>query len=132
MIATTDPIADMLTRIRNAMMVQKNQITVPYSKIKESIVRLLADNKFIYKVEINGEGVDKQLLVTINLANTNPNISKIERVSKPGRRHYVNSKNIPTIMRGRGIVIVSTSKGLMTGDDAKNQGIGGEIICKVY
>lgn len=132
MIATTDPIADMLTRIRNAMMVQKNQITVPYSKIKESIVRLLADNKFIYKVEINGEGVDKHLLVTINLADTNPNITKIERVSKPGRRHYVNSKNIPTIMRGRGIVIVSTSKGLMTGDDAKNQGIGGEIICKVY
>lgn len=132
MITTTDPIADMLTRIRNAIMVSKSQTSAPYSKIKESIANLLVENKFLYKVEVRGEGVDKQLIISINLDGTNPNISKIERLSKPGRRHYVNNKNIPTVMRGRGIVLISTSKGLMTGSSAKAQGLGGELICKVY
>lgn len=129
---STDPISDMLTRIRNAIMVQKTEVTVPYSRIKESIAKLLAENHFISKVVVEGQGIDKQLLITINSSEANANITVIERMSKPGRRQYVNVRGIPSVKRGRGIVIISTSQGLMTGTDAKAKSLGGELICKVY
>lgn len=129
---STDPISDMLTRIRNAIMVRKSEITVPYSSIKESIAKLLADNDFVQSVKTEGEGINKHLVIRINAEDTNANITAIERVSTPGRRHYVNVQNIPTVKRGRGIVIVSTSQGLMTGNDARKSHLGGELICKVY
>ncbi len=129
---STDPISDMLTRIRNAMMVQKNEVTVPYSRIKESIAKLLVENNFITDVRVDGDGIAKSLIVTINPANQNAVITEIQRLSKPGRRQYVKSDAIPTVKRGRGIVIVSTSQGLMTGGQARAKRLGGELICKVY
>jgi small subunit ribosomal protein S8 len=129
---STDPISDMLTRIRNAIAVRKNEVRAPYSKIKHSVAELLKANNFIDNVSVEGEGISKSIVVTINSANTNARITEIERISKPGRRLYASVEKIPTVKRGRGIIIVSTSKGLMTGDEAKKTRIGGELICKVY
>lgn len=132
MITTTDPISDMLTRIRNAILVRKHTVRVPHSKVKESVARLLKDSNFIDKIDVEDATVGKTLVITINDESSNARITEIARVSKPGRRYYVRSGEIPTVKRGRGIVIVSTSKGMMTGDEAKKQGVGGEIICRVY
>lgn len=129
---STDPISDMLTRIRNAIMVNKDQVALPYSRIKEAVARLLADNHYIQDVQVSGDGINKQLILQISDASSNAKITAIKRISTPGRRHYVNVKNIPVIKRGRGIVIVSTSQGVMTGHDAKDKRLGGELICQVY
>ena len=131
-VVSTDPIADMLTRIRNAIAVRKSEISMPHSKTKESVVRLLQANGFIEGVRVDDAQVGKTLVVTINDVLSNPRITEIVRLSKPGRRYYAGAKEIPVIKRGRGLVIVSTSKGLMTGAEAKKLGIGGELICKVY
>ncbi|HSW79737.1 MAG TPA: 30S ribosomal protein S8 [Candidatus Saccharimonadales bacterium] len=132
MITTTDPIADMLARIRNAIGARKNEVSMPHSNIKEAVAKLLQENGFISGVNAEDSGVEKRLNLVIYGTDENPRITEITRMSKPGRRHYVNSKEIPTVKRGRGIVIVSTSKGVMTGDDAREAHIGGELICKVY
>lgn len=129
---STDPIADMFTRIRNAIAVSKNQVNMPHSKIKEAVARLLLDGNFISDVKVTDATVGKTLTITINAESANARITEIVRMSKPGRRSYVNSKEIPVVKRGRGIVIVSTSRGLMTGDQARTEHIGGELICKVY
>lgn len=129
---TTDPIADMFTRLRNAIAVHKREVSLPHSNIKESVAKLLKDSKFIDDVKVEDAPVGKTLTITINDDDSNARITEIVRLSKPGRRYYVNSKEIPVIKRGRGLVIVSTSKGLMTGDQAKTEHIGGELICKVY
>ena len=132
MMTSTDPIADMLTRIRNAIAVRKNEISLPHSNVKESVARLLKDSNFVSQVTVADAPVGKTLVVTINGENENARITEIVRLSKPGRRHYVSTDEIPTVMRGRGVVIVSTSKGMMTGAEAKKQRVGGELICKVY
>lgn len=129
---TTDPIADMLTRIRNAIAVHKSEVTLPHSNIKESVAKLLKESNFIEDVSVSKDKVGKLLTITINSSDANPRITEIVRISKPGRRTYVNSKEIPVVKRGRGVVILSTSKGLMTGDRAKTERVGGELICKVY
>ena len=129
---TTDPIADMLSRIRNAIAVRKNVITLPHSKVKESVARLLKENRFITEVKVEEAVVGKTLRIVINSEDENARITEIARLSTPGRRLYTGSDKIPTVKRGRGLVIVSTSKGMMTGIEAKKQGIGGELICKVY
>lgn len=129
---STDPISDMLTRVRNAIAVSKTEVSMPYSKIKESVAELLKNNNFVNGVAVEGEGIAKKLIITINNENANARITEIQRISRPGRRSYTSADKIPTVKRGRGIVIVSTSKGLMTGDDAKKTRIGGELICKVY
>jgi small subunit ribosomal protein S8 len=134
MIATNDPISDMLTRIRNAGAVQKRSVSLPHSNVKESVAKLLANKGFIDKVNVIApkDGVGKTLELTLFGANSNFRITEIARISKPGRRFYAGFQEIPVIKRGRGIVIVSTSKGMMTGDDAKAQKLGGELICRVY
>jgi small subunit ribosomal protein S8 len=129
---STDPIADMLTRVRNAINVRKNVVTLPHSKVKESVALLLKANNFIDEVKVTDAPVGKSLKLTINSDSTNARITEITRLSKPGRRAYVGSDKIPVVKRGRGLVIISTSKGLMTGDDARKQRIGGELICRVY
>jgi small subunit ribosomal protein S8 len=129
---STDPIADMLTRIRNAIAVNKRQIILPHSNIKEKVAEVLVKDGFLSKVESNGEGGFKSLVVTINEEGTNPTITEIKRLSKPGRRLYAASKEIPRVKYGRGIVVISTSKGIMTGTEAKQAGLGGELICQVY
>ncbi len=129
---STDPISDMLTRVRNAIAVSKTEVKMPHSKIKENVAELLKANNFIDNVAVEGEGIAKSLVITINDANSNARITEIQRLSKPGRRSYVSADKIPTVKRGRGIIILSTSKGVMTGGDAKKTRIGGELICKVY
>ncbi|HUD10074.1 MAG TPA: 30S ribosomal protein S8 [Candidatus Saccharimonadales bacterium] len=129
---STDPIADMLTRIRNAIAVRKTQVNLPHSKAKEAVAHLLKQNGFIDDVSVSDAPVGKTLRLSVSNKDGNAHITEIVRLSKPGRRHYAGAKDIPTVKRGRGIVIISTSKGMMTGDQAKQQGVGGELICKVY
>jgi small subunit ribosomal protein S8 len=129
---STDPISDMLTRIRNAVAVRKSTVEMPYSKIKENVASILKSNGFISGVKVNGEGISKQLVIQINDLQHNAAITEIKRISRPGRRVYTSAEDIPVVKRGRGIVIVSTSKGVMTGDEAKKAKAGGELICKVF
>jgi small subunit ribosomal protein S8 len=129
---STDPIADMLSRIRNAIAVRKHEINMPHSKIKESVATMLKENKFIEGVHVSDATVGKTLTLVLSNEATNSPITEIVRVSKPGRRYYVNATEIPVVKRGRGLVIISTSKGLMTGTKAKAEHIGGELICRVY
>lgn len=129
---STDPIADMLSRIRNAIAVRKTEVLLPHSKVKESVASLLKQNNFIDKVTVSDASIGKTLHVSINNEDSNARITEIKRLSTPGRRYYVAAKDIPVVKSGRGIVIISTSKGMMTGKEAKAAGIGGELICKVY
>lgn len=129
---STDPISDMLTRIRNAAMVGKHQVLLPYSKLKETIARQLVKANYLKDVSVTGEGVQKQLVIVINDPEANRTFTEIARVSTPGRRVYTKADAIPRIKSGRGIVLVSTSKGVMSGAEARQKRLGGELICKVY
>ncbi|MGZ6005214.1 MAG: 30S ribosomal protein S8 [Candidatus Saccharimonadales bacterium] len=128
----TDPIADMLTRIRNAIAVGKTKVLVPHSKLKEGVAKILKENNYIDGYEVDKLTIGKNLNITINGEHQNARITEIVRLSRPGRRSYANVKFIPTVKQGRGLVIVSTSSGLMTGNQAKAKNIGGELICRVY
>ena len=123
--AITDPIADMLTRIRNATMLDRGQVIVPTSKVKMEILKVLKKEHYItdFKAEYEGNVIQVDL---------NNEITKLIRVSKPGRRVYTPKDSIPTVLQGRGLIVISTSRGIMTGKEAKKQGLGGEIICKVW
>ena len=132
MMTSTDPIADMLTRIRNGLAVRKNMVSMPHSNMKQSVAGILADNKYIISSKVEGEGIEKSLVLEILTEDTTSPITELKKISTPGRRVYAKVKDIPTVKQGRGIVIVSTSKGIMSGDDAKKQKLGGEIICQIY
>ena len=127
----TDPIADMLTRIRNAAAVRKSEVSLPHSKMKQNVAEVLKKSNFIDNVTVSGEGTAKEIAWVLNSDDANARISTIERLSTPGRRMYAASDEIPTYRQGRGIVIVSTSHGVMTGNEAKQKHLGGELICKV-
>ena len=129
---TTDPIADMLARIRNALAVNKTEIVLPHSNTKEAVARLLQSNRYIDGVKVSDATIGKSLTLALHTIDSNSRITEIVRLSKPGRRLYVSADKMPSVKQGRGIVIVSTSKGVMTGYDAKKQRVGGELICKVY
>jgi len=122
----------MLTRIRNAIMVNKNVINLPHSKLKERIAIILKEDGFLSDVKSENAGDFKRLIITIHEEGQNATISEIQRISKPGRRQYAKAEEIPVILNGRGTVIVSTSQGLMNGDNARASKVGGELICKVY
>ncbi len=127
---STDPIADMLSRIRNAVAVGMSEVNVPHSKMKESIANILKSSRYIQSVKTVDASVGKTLV--ISLSTNESKITEIVRISKPGRRQYSNASEIPVVKSGRGIVIISTSQGVMSGDQAKKAGIGGELICRVY
>lgn len=130
---STDPIADMLTRIRNAIAVNKHEVTLPHSNIKESVAQILLENNFIDSISTEGDKSGfKTLKITINKEGTNAKINSISRLSTPGRRMYSSSAKIPKVKYGRGIVVISTSKGIMSGEQAKRSSLGGELICEVY
>lgn len=129
---STDPISDMLTRIRNAIAVGKEEVSMPYSQIKYSVAQLLKTSGFITDVSESDENISRKINIIINDSSSNPVITDIKRLSRPGRRLYVRAKDMPTVKNGRGIVIVSTSKGIMTGEEARKAKIGGELICRVY
>lgn len=129
---STDPVSDMLTRIRNAIAVGKSEVSLPYSGIKQSVAELLSKSGFLSGVKVEGDGIDKKVVIEINSKDENAKITEISRLSRPGRRLYAKAKDIPVVKQGRGLVIISTSKGIMTGDEAKKAKVGGELICKVY
>jgi small subunit ribosomal protein S8 len=129
---STDPIADLLTRIRNAVMVGKNEIRVPSSKMKITVAKELKKAGYLTDVKVEAAKPRDILVVTINKPGENATINEITRLSKPGRRVYVGAAEIPKVKSGRGIVLVSTSKGIVTGQDAVKQRLGGELLLKVY
>ena len=129
---STDPIADMLSRIRNALMIDKQQVVVPHSRLKADIAKILADNKFISKLKVEGQGKHKQILITLRSDSTPAKIQALERVSTPGLRVYTPATSIPKVKNGRGLVILSTSKGIMSGQKAWQAKVGGEVLCSVY
>lgn len=129
---STDPISDMLTRIRNAILVSKREVTLPHSGAKEKIAQILAENNFIDGVKVSDIDGQKLIVVSINNEHQNARLSEMVRLSRPGRRMYVGASKIPTVKRGRGIVVISTSQGMMSGEQAKAKNLGGELICKVY
>lgn len=129
---TTDQIADLLTRIRNAISANKNEILVPTSKLKEAIVQILVKNGYLASYKVEEAKPRGMLHVIINEPGTLAKINEITKVSKPGRRVYSSAVELPVVKSGRGTVIVSTSKGLMTGREAKKNGLGGEILVRVW
>ena len=126
----SDPIADMLTRIRNAQMARLSQVIVPASKVKKAIANILISEGYIASIIENDSNGD--LSLELKYQGTRPAIESIKRESKPGHRMYRKADELPTVLNGYGIAIISTSKGLMTNKDAQKLGIGGEIICSVY
>ena len=133
MAVLSDPIADFLTRVKNAGVARNEGFTAPYSGIKAEIARILQAEGYIWSYEIVGEGKDKAIKVKSKFTNEGKSIiTDVKRVSKPGRRVYLPSAEIPTVMNGLGISIVSTSRGKMTGAQARKQQIGGELIALVW
>ena len=130
----TDPIADFLTRIRNANSAGLRTVVIPSSKIKKEITKILFDQGFILNYQFINDNVQGSIKIALkyNPISKEPVIKKIERVSKPGLRRYSPGSEIPRVLNGLGVNIVSTSKGLMTGKKAKKENLGGEIICNVY
>ena len=136
--SVVDPIADMLTRIRNGVMAGHSQVAIPSSKIKAEIAKIFKEEGFIENYEVvDGERVGQKVLrVRIKYVGERrerrPVISGLERVSKPGRRIYTKKQDIPWVLSGIGVAILSTPKGVMTGQRARQLGVGGEILCKVW
>lgn len=130
---TSDPIADMLTRMRNAMGARHAKVDVPASKLKADIARILKEEGYILNFKLAEEGPRKTIKIYLkySLANT-PVISKMERVSRPGCRVYVGSREIPRVLGGLGINILTTPKGVMTGKSARKEGVGGEVLCQIW
>jgi small subunit ribosomal protein S8 len=127
----TDPIADMLTRIRNAQSARKETVTMPASKLKLAIVRVLAQEGYVGQVEMTAEGTKESMTVALRYHQNEPVIERIERVSRPGLRVYSSADDLPRVQGGLGIAIVSTSGGVMTDRQARAQGRGGEVLCVV-
>lgn len=129
---STDPVADMLTRIRNAINVGKNEVRLPSSKLKLVVAKELAKAGYLASVKTEKASPRDEIVITIADEGKNSVITEIVRMSKPGRRVYAKADEIPKIKSGRGVVLVSTSKGVMTGAQAVKAKLGGELICKVY
>ena len=129
----TDPIADMLTRIRNALQAHHSEVDIPSSNIKEGIARVLQDEGYIQKYKVVSDPKQGVLQVVLKYDNEKtPIIAGIQRVSRPGLRRYVKKDQIPKVLNGLGISIISTSRGLMTDRAAREAGVGGEILCNVW
>ena len=129
----TDPIADMLTRIRNALMVKKETVEIPSSNMKKAIADILVNEGYVKSVRFEEDGYNGKLVLTLKYTDKNQSvISGLERISKPGLRTYSGAANMPKVLGGFGIAIVSTNKGIMTDKQAKAQNVGGEVLCYVY
>ena len=131
--AMSDPLADMLTRVRNACMVKFDSVDIPLSKVKANVAKILKEEGYIIDYQIEEGGVQGVLRIDLKYGKNNEKaITGIRRVSKPGRRIYVNADNIPTVMSGLGVGIISTSKGVMTDRQARKMRVGGEFLCEVW
>ncbi|ADU91481.1 30S ribosomal protein S8 [Taylorella equigenitalis] len=127
----SDPIADMLTRIRNAQQVEKVSVSMPSSKLKVAIAAVLKEEGYIENYQVSGDKAKPELEIELKYYKDEPVISRIERVSRPGLRVYKGHDSIPQVMNGLGVAIVSTSRGVMTDRKARSEGVGGEVICYV-
>jgi len=126
-----DPLADMLTRIRNAQLVGKTSVTMPSSKLKISVAKVLSDEGYIIGYSVS-EAAKQELTVDLKYFEGKPVIAELDRVSRPGLRNYAGKAGLPTVRGGLGIAIVSTSKGVMTDRAARAAGVGGEVLCTVF
>lgn len=129
----TDPIADMLTRIRNALMMKHEQVTIPYSKLKEAVLKILAESGFLKGYEVLGESIRKQLAVQLKYDGEGKGvIADLQRVSKPSRRIFSAYEDLKPYRRGFGVQILSTSKGVLSDEEARRQKVGGEILMEIW
>lgn len=130
----TDPIADYLTRLRNAIKAKHRVIEIPASKLKKEITKVLFEKGYILNYKFEDDGVQGKIKIALkyNSRTKEPAIIKLERISKPGLRKYAGAEELPRVLNGLGIAIVSTSKGIMTDKEARTQHIGGEVLCHVY
>ena len=130
---TSDPIADMLTRVRNALAARHPKVDVPASKLKTEIARILKEEGYIINYKVAEEGAKKTIKIYLKYgSDSRPVISEIERVSRPGCRVYVGQQNIPRVLGGLGINILTTPRGVMTGRAAVKAGVGGEVLCNIW
>ncbi len=132
MAVLSDPISDFLTRFQNAARANQEKFSAPYSRMKEEIARILKEEGYLWSYEKSGEGVSAQLIAKPRYDGRTPALAGVKRVSRPGLRHYVGSDEIPKVLGGMGISIISTSKGLMVGHKARKQNIGGELLALVW
>lgn len=132
MSTVTDPIADLLTRLRNANSALKQEMLVPYSKIKVEIVRILKQEGYITNYELDTTGKFPQIKIVSKLVNRTSAITGLKRVSKPGLRRYVGAQEVPRVLGGMGVAILSTPRGIITGREAKKQNVGGELLAYVW
>ncbi|NJM57017.1 MAG: 30S ribosomal protein S8 [Synechococcales cyanobacterium RU_4_20] len=132
--AVNDPIADMLTRIRNANLARHETTQIPASRMAHSIAQVLKREGFISEVKEEGEGIQRKLVLSLkyNEETRQPVIKKLKRISKPGLRVYANRGELPRVLGGIGVAIVSTSKGIMTAREARREGVGGEVLCYIW
>ena len=131
--SVTDPIADMLTRIRNANQMRYNKVVIPSSNVKLEMVKILKSEGYIENYKIEKNGIQNNIIVTLKYGkNKERVISGLKRISKPGLRVYAKAEEIPTVLNGLGISIVSTSKGIMTGKEARKENLGGEVLAYVW
>jgi len=128
----TDPLADMLTRIRNGCKAGLPEVTMPSSKMKAAVAEVLKDNGYILDYRVDGEQAKKVLTIVLKYKGKTPVIDGIQRVSKPSRRVYVGSRDIPRVLDGLGIAVLSTSKGIMSDRQARRENIGGEVLCYLW
>ena len=128
----SDPIADMLTRIRNAALVRKPEVMIPYSKMKHMLATILEKEGYVASVAKDEEAGFNYLKVGLKYNNKQSVIQHIKRVSKPGRRVYKKAHEVPQVLNGLGIAVISTSQGLMTNKDAQQKKVGGEVVCEIY
>ena len=129
----TDPIADMLTRVRNATMVRKRKVTMPASRLKVSIAQILKEEGFINGYEVEPKQPSSELTIDLKYGPDGEIVMRhIERVSKPGRRVYSGATDLPRVLRGQGIYVLSTPKGVLSDRTARKEKVGGEVLCKIY
>lgn len=129
----TDPISDMLTRMRNALNAKQNFVIVPFSKFKMEILSVIKKAGYIEDIKEVGDGQVKMIKIKLKYSNSGKSvISNLKKISKPGRRVYVNQNSLPVVLGGLGIAVISTPQGVMTNIEAKKQKVGGEVICEVY
>ncbi|MFH1460982.1 MAG: 30S ribosomal protein S8 [Patescibacteria group bacterium] len=132
MVIISDPIGEMLTRIRNAQAVNHQTVNIPFSQFKFNLAKTLEKQGLVNKVEVQGKKTKKLIKIELKYEKGQPAISSIKRISKPGRRIYLRKDELKPIRQGYGLLILSTSQGLMTNSEAKKKGLGGEVLCEIW
>ena len=130
---TTDPVADMLTRIRNALKVERVAVSIPYSRLKSQVADVLKREGYIWEYEVQGEGTYRSINILLKYgSNGECVIQRIRKISKPGRRYYCGPKDLQPVLGGLGIRVLSTNKGVISDREARDQNVGGEVLCEVW